>query len=238
MRSGIRLILVVVLVGDFWRLEEILMKKWKTGLVAAALLVSLSVGGTVFADTNVIARQDGVKVFVGANSQSNVLSRISFENERAYVIANNSETAPQESNVALITFNRYMTAEEVDEIVKDLSNFKVKEIFLGIPEIDGRAVIGKVSAGTIAERIESNFNEMLKDETNREMQQELLSYQNDAKVFAITVETTNNQIAEMSQMDFVDFVDAYDYPEAEAIAQRKNVSVSYIAVPEKPDSAK
>ena len=79
---------------------------------------------------------------------------------------------------------------------------------------------------------------MLKDETNLEMQQELLSYQNDAKVFAITVETTNNQIAEISQMDLVDFVDTYDYPEAEKIAQRKNVSVSYIAVPEKPDNAK
>ena len=40
-----------------------------------------------------------------------------------------------------------------------------------------------------------------------------------------------------SQMDNVDFVDTYNYPEAEQTALSRNISVSYIAVPEKPDNS-
>ena len=79
---------------------------------------------------------------------------------------------------------------------------------------------------------------MLESEKNPEMQQEILSYWNNAEIFAITVETTNNEIAKASKMDSVNFIDTYDYPEAEKIAERRNVSVSYISVPEKPDDAK
>ena len=195
-------------------------------------------GNTVFADSNKVEKPDAVKVFVGATPQENTLSRMSFSAERMSAINEKNQNAPEKTNVAVISFDRYMTAKEVESVVAEIADCNVKEIFLGIPGVDGRAVIGKTGDGTITERVNTNFSEMLESEKNPEMQQEILSYWNNAEIFAITVETTNNEIAKASKMDSVNFIDTYDYPEAEKIAERRNVSVSYISVPEKPDDAK
>lgn len=195
-------------------------------------------GNTVFADTNIVEKPDAVKVFVGATPQENTLSRMSFSAERMSAINEKNQNAPEKTNVAVISFDRYMTAKEVESVVAEIADCNVKEIFWGIPGVDGRAVIGKTGDGTITERVNTNFSEMLESEKNPEMQQEILSYWNNAEIFAITVETTNNEIAKASKMDSVNFIDTYDYPEAEKIAERRNVSVSYISVPEKPDDAK
>ena len=53
------------------------MKKWKLATIAGTLLISFTVGGmAVLADTNVVTEQDGVKVFVGAVSQTMRLQEV------------------------------------------------------------------------------------------------------------------------------------------------------------------
>lgn len=214
------------------------MKKWKLATIAGTLLISFTVGGmAVLADTNVVTEQDGVKVFVGAVSQNHALTRGSFINERTELIMENGEEAPLAQETALITFNQYLTVEAVDSFVATLGNCEVKQIFLGIPNVDGRTIIGKAGDGTVSERVAKNFDDMIEEEQDDDMKQELLNYKNNSQVFAITIETTNAAIAEATQIDVVDFVDIYNYPNAEQRAQKRDVPVSYIAVPEKPDNS-
>lgn len=215
------------------------MKKSKMILTTSILLFSLVTSGlTAFADTNVVYAKDAIKVFVGAISQNSAFTRNSFVNNRNSFIINAAEDLPNKSEVALITFNQYLTLEEADTFVAALGDCQIKEIFLGIPNIDGRSIIGKAGSNIVSERVEENFASMIAEETDEVMKNELLNYQKNSKVFAITVETSNQQIADANRMESVRFVDTYNYPEAEQKAQRKNVPVSYIALPEKPDNAK
>lgn len=208
-------------------------------LTTSILLFSLVTSGlTAFADTNVVYAKDAIKVFVGAISQNSAFTRNSFVNNRNSFIINAAEDLPNKSEVALITFNQYLTLEEADTFVAALGDCQIKEIFLGIPNIDGRSIIGKAGSNIVSERVEENFASMIAEETDEVMKNELLNYQKNSKVFAITVETSNQQIADANRMESVRFVDTYNYPEAEQKAQRKNVPVSYIALPEKPDNAK
>lgn len=212
------------------------MKKWKKCLVATVLLASFVSGGmTVSAATNMEQAQD-IKVFVGVTSENNSGARSSLKNERMQLIESLAENSPQEEELAVITFSEYLTAEEADAYVSNLGECEVREVFLGIPGVDGRAIIGCIEADTIVGNIASNFEKMIESETNLEMREVLLDYQNDAQVFALTVLTTNAQILEASQMEQVTFVDVFNDPDAEAEAISRNAKVSYIAVPEKPDN--
>lgn len=214
------------------------MKKWKLATIAGTLLISFTLGSmAVLADTNVVTEQDGVKVFVGAVSQNHAFTRNSFIDGRTEFIMENGAENPQTQETALITFNQYMTTEAVDSFVDTLGNCEVKQIFLGIPNVDGRTIIGKAGTGTVSERVAENFDGMIEEEQDDDMKQELLNYKNNSQIFAITIETTNATIAEATQRDIVDFVDVYNYPNAEQKAQRENVPVSYVAVPEKPDNS-
>lgn len=214
------------------------MKQWKFAIIVGTLLISFTIGSmAVFADTNVVTEQDGVKVFVGAVNQNSVLARDSFVDKRTAFIIDNGEKSPQIQETALITFNQYMLIKDVDSFVASLEDCEVKQIFLGIPNVDGRTIIGKMGSGTVSERVAENFDSMIAEEENDDMKQELLNYKNNSQVFAITIETSNAAIVKAIQTDIVDFVDVYDYPDAEQIAQKRNVPISYIAVPEKPDNS-
>lgn len=213
------------------------MKKWKAATIIGAIGITLTIGGmAAFADTNIISEPESVKVLVGAVEHNSTLAKKSFINERNSIISENQSANPFETKTALITFDSYLTIEEAEEYVATLSDSTVKQIFLGIPNIDGRTIISSGS-GDLSERIALGFDSMLAKETSSEGISLISAYKDNAQIFALTIETTNSEIAEINQMDAVAFVDVYDYPEAERLAEIRNVPVSYIAVPEKPDNS-
>lgn len=211
---------------------------WKLATIVGTVVLSVTVGCMATpADSNVEAPRDNVKVFVGAVSQMEASDRDAFVEERTALLLEQSETAPQAQQTALIIFNRYLTAAEADAVVASLGDCQVHQIFLGIPQEDGRTIIGKAGSETVSEQVAKYFDQMIAEEEDDDMKQEFLRYKNHSKVFAITVTATNKAIASVTQMDVVDFVDLYLYPQAEQTAKKKKVPVSYVALPEKPDGS-
>lgn len=213
------------------------MKLNKKILISATLLISLTVSGaTAFADTNVTINNDIVKIFVGAKSENSLLTRASFVNERSALISENALQNPSAMETALVTFDSYLSIDDAEEYITNLDNVVVKQIFLGIPGIDGRTIISS-GAGDLSDRISAAYDNMLGEELDEETRNLILSHKNNAQIFAITIETTNSEIATVANSTSVSFVDLFNYPEAEQLAAEKNLPVSYIAVPEKPDNS-
>jgi|GEM_PF-2548955 len=200
-------------------------------MIALAAYSSISA-----ASVNVVHEQEEIKVFVGNLDNTNILNRQLFLDKRKAVIENFGRENPEGLSKVLITFNRFLTADEAEKLLGgNEKNVVIDEIFISIPNEIGRSIIVSSGQGNIRDEIEQELNIMIKNENDAEIKAEHERMKTEYGVFAVSFEADNKTISEISKSKDIRFTDMFYYPEAEEKSNKTGKKVSYIALPQKPD---
>ena len=202
-----------------------------------AIMFILTAYSTISAaSVNIAYEQEEIKVFVGNLDDTNLLNKQSFLNDRKAIIDKFEKENPGETSKVLITFNRFLTADEVEKLLSRNENkVIIDEIFISIPNETGRAIIVSSGMGNIGDEIERELNIMIDNENNAEIKAEHKRMKAEYGIFAISCETDNITISEISKNEAVKFSDIFYYPKAERKSNDTGKNISYIALPQKPD---
>jgi len=190
---------------------------------------------TAFASINIL-NEEKIKVFVGCLDDTNSLNKNLFINDRQKMISNLAEKTPKDVSKVLITFDKYVSADEAEEILNiDENNIVIDEIFISIPNQTGRAIIVASGAKNIEQTIYSELDTMIANENDDEIIQAHEKMKKEYGIFAISFDTDNSTIYKISENETVKFADLFNYPKAENESGKTGKSITYIALPEKPD---
>jgi len=203
-------------------------------LIIAGLLTTYNY--TAFASANILNEKEEIKVFIGSLDDTNSLNKNLFINDRQKMISNLAKENPKDISKVLITFDKYISADEAEEILNIYeSNIVIDEIFISVPNQTGRAIIVGTDTEHIEKTINNELDTMIENEDVAEIKEAHDRMKKEYGIFAISFDADNNTINKISENKVVKFADLFNYPNAQSKSAETGKSITYIALPEKPD---
>ena len=140
---------------------------------------------------------------------------------------------PAGNNSALITFDDYLSAEEVYDSLDP--SLVVTTVYIWVPNKTGRAIVN-VYGGDIDTSLNSWFESLdIENEPESKYKSDILDLQENYGIFAVEAEGQNQQIQSLTDQQAISNIDLLYNEYAEELALESNLPVKYICVPEKPD---
>lgn len=182
---------------------------------------------------NVQTRNEEIKVFLGNTDDLNPLEARAYTENQKSALEQLAIETPEESGRALITFEQFLSPEEVMDIIPQQT--AIKAAYLWVPDKTGRAIVyienGDLE-GTIDNWIESLD---LDNEPESKYKSDMLDLKENYGIFAVEIEQQYKLINALTTATSVKQVDVFYNEYAEELSLDTGYSISYIAVPSKPD---
>lgn len=182
---------------------------------------------------NVQTRNEEIKVFLGNTDDLNPLEARAYTENQKSALEQLAIETPEESGRALITFEQFLSPEEVMDIIPQQT--AIKAAYLWVPDKTGRAIVyienGDLE-GTIDNWIESLD---LDNEPESKYKSDMLDLKENYGIFAVEIEQQYKSINALTTATSVKQVDVFYNEYAEELSLDTGYSISYIAVPSKPD---
>lgn len=214
--------------------------RWKKGIIALSI-TSLVIFGMIFTDGANASQpkhddDSQIKVFVGQTLNPDQSEKVKYKEGRIKVLKDQKKNNPNNKNKAVVTFNSFMTIEQVQELIDNEPGIKLEEIWLSIPGQTGRgsAVVKNNDVlKAIDDFLESTKTIAQIDSTAKKDYEEIES--GNFGIFAISIEAKNTVLNELLEHPNIKLVDIHYNAEAMDRAQKEGKNVIYIDLPEKPD---
>ncbi len=189
-------------------------------------------------EADIIEKQESIKVFVGGTIRESDKSKEKYIAERKKVLENYSKNKALGVSEATVTFNSFISIDELNNMIKNNSGVKVESIWISIPNQTGRAAISVK---------DNNFNNAI-GEFLKKLKKQKLSSKNEVLkadidkiingkygIFAISVKADNKQLTKLNSEIKTELVDVHYLEDAENMGKKENKKVRYIELPSKPD---
>ncbi len=203
------------------------------GVVAVFLSVFMLMLTTNVHAANVQTKNGEIKVFLGNTDDLNLFEARAYTTNQSSALEQLATETPEENGRALITFEQFLSPEEVVDIIPQQTT--IKTAYLWVPNKTGRAIIN-IENGDVKETI-SNWIESLDldNEPESKYKSDMLDLEKNYGIFAVEIEQQYKSINTLAAAESVKQVDVFYNEYAEELSSDTGYSISYIAVPSKPD---
>ena len=211
------------------------MKKFFT-----AGLALLFVAGTIFISqpketlaANIEESQSQIRVFIGNTNQMTTDELSNYNTLQNQALNNYSEQTPYTYGTALVTFDDFISANELESVLQ--GHGTVKFVYIWEPNKVGRCII-KVQNNNVAAAIDQYFQSLdLNNEPASKYRDDMMSLMENYGIFAIELSDTYSNLESLSMEDTINRVDLIYSEQAEKLALDTGKPTSYICIPDKPD---
>lgn len=182
---------------------------------------------------NVRTENGEIKVFLGSTDDLNFFEAKAYAKEQDSVLEQFSSEMPEETGKVLISFDKFLTLEEVRNTIPNES--AVTAVYLWVPNKTGRAMV-IVDGGDIQTSIDNWIASLdLGGREDSEYKRDMLDLKENYGIFAVEAEDQYKEISLLTKTPSVKQVDVFYNEYAEKLSADTGYDISYIAIPEKPD---
>ena len=205
-------------------------------MIAVVFATFLTVPGILNIDAsalNVYEVDGKIRVAVGSTSGFNIMETWQYRSHVKSVLNEFAEDQPTSINKALITFDDFLTPEDVQTYLG--SDVVITTAYIWMPNKTGRAMI-TVHENDLEGSIQDSFMSLnISSEPESEYKSDMLQLQENYGIFAVEIESQNSMIQAVTSQDHVEHVELLYNEYAENLALESGKPISYVCVPEKPD---
>ena len=181
---------------------------------------------------NICETEDAIRVFIGTTEGLNIEQAQEYiemqENSLNYL--NNNQ--PNDIGFALVTFDEYLSEQEVNSILQGVS--QIKTVYIWTPNEEGRAIID-VQNNNINKTLNDFFDSLdIESASNQDYKDDMQRLISNYGIFAVEVQAEYSILQSMNLQNNI-CVDLIQSQEAMALSAQTNKPISYICIPQKPD---